>query len=173
MSNFKIVKAGEAVLYQKAMFVDNLQSEEIVTCATRLIETLNNYDGLAIAAPQIGISLRMILMDVPLKAPHARYAFSEDKNHEAFPSTVMINPSFTPLSEEKQYGWESCLSFPGYRGKVERYKAIKCDWQDLDGNKNTRNLSGFNAKVFQHEYDHLDGIVYVQRISDISTFSLI
>ena len=173
MSNFKIVKAGEAVLYQKAAFVDNPQSKEVATCAARLIETLKNCDGLAMAAPQIGLSLRMILMDVPLKAPHKRYAFSEDKNHEAFLSTVMINPSFTPVSEEKQYGWESCLSFPGYRGKVERYKSIKCDWQDLNGDKKTKNLSGFNAKVFQHEYDHLDGIVYVQRISDISTFSLV
>lgn len=153
------------------MPIDEIKSKEIAEYASEMIAVLKSSDGLAIAAPQVGLSLRMMVMDIPLKAPNPRYAFSEDKNHEEFPLTIMINPSFESLSDEKQYGWESCLSFPGYKGKVERYKRIHCKWFDLNGGLQEKKLSGFNAKVFQHEYDHLEGIVYLSRINDISTFT--
>ena len=134
---------------------------------------LREQGGLALAAPQIGIPYRLVIMNVPERSPNPRYDFDQDPNHKAFPMNYMINPSFTPMTEEKKEGWESCLSLPGYRGKVARYESIKCTWQNIVGQVEYMRLDGFNARVFQHEYDHLDGITYIQRIDDLRTFTYI
>ena len=155
-----IIKAGTPLLYQRAEAVSFPLTHDILTHANNMVATLKNTDGLALAAPQVDIPLRLLVMDIPQVAPAKRYDFLSDPNHKAFPLTVLVNPTLTDLSEEKNEGWESCLSFPGYKGKVSRHQSLTCNWFDLDGNQHSRRLDGFNARVVQHEYDHLDGIVY-------------
>ncbi len=168
-----IIKAGAPILYKCAKAVSFPLTQDVLDHADNMIITLKNTDGLALAAPQINIPLRLLVVNIPKVAPAKRYDFLSDPNHKAFPLTVLVNPTLTALSEEKTEGWESCLSFPGYRGKVSRHRSLICDWFDTEGTRHSQALEGFNARVIQHEYDHLDGIVYVQRITDFSTFSLV
>lgn len=168
-----LIKAGTPILYKRAKAVTFPLTQEVRTHADNMIATLKDTDGLALAAPQVDIPLRLLVVNIPKVAPAKRYDFSCDPNHRAFPLTILVNPTLTELSKEKVEGWESCLSFPGYRGKVSRHQSLVCNWFDLEGNQHSQRLEGFNARVIQHEYDHLDGIVYVEKITDFSTFSLI
>lgn len=168
----KIALAGEPVLYQKAQDIIDPTSFEVRTHAEQMIEVLEMQGGLALAAPQVGLSLRMLIINVPQEAPAKRYDFASDPTHKAFPLTVMINPVLQNFSEETHHGWESCLSFPGMRGKVRRSCRVDCRWMDLEGNVHMKPVTGFNARVLQHECDHLDGIVYPARIEDFSTFEV-
>lgn len=168
-----IIKAGTPTLYKSAKPISFPLTQEITAHAHNMVATLKNTDGLALAAPQVDIPLRLLVVNIPKVAPAKRYDFLSDPNHQAFPLTVLVNPTLTELSKEKVEGWESCLSFPGYRGKVSRHQSLTCNWFDLDGNQHSKHLEGFNARVIQHEYDHLEGIVYVERITDFSTFSLV
>lgn len=168
-----IAKAGDPILYQKAQGVDFPLSKPDHENIKKIVEVHKVSGGLALAAPQVRISKRIVVMEVPQKAPHPRYDFAQDPSHEAFPFQVMINPDFEALSAQTQLGFESCLSYPGYRGQVERFTHISCVWSDLNGNRFQKQLHGFNARVFQHEFDHLNGITYVQRIKDFRTFACI
>tara|TARA_R110002095_G_scaffold155664_3_gene135247 strand:- start:1820 stop:2344 length:525 start_codon:yes stop_codon:yes gene_type:complete len=168
-----ILKAGSPLLYQQAKAVTFPLTPETLAHARHMIATLKNTDGLALAAPQVGIPLQMLVINIPQTAPAKRYDFSSDPDHKAFPLTVLVNPTLSHLSEEKIDGWESCLSFPGYRGKVSRHRSLQCDWFDLDGKPQSQKCDGFNARVIQHEFDHLHGTVYVERIKDFSTFTFI
>ena len=168
-----IVKAGSPILYQQAKTVNFPLTQDIIDHTNNMIATLKNTDGLALAAPQVNLSLRLLVMNIPKVAPAKRYDFLSDPNHKAFPLTVLVNPTLSRLSEEKIKGWESCLSFPGYRGKVNRHQSLHCEWFDLDGTKHSQRFDGFNARVLQHECDHLDGIVYIKRIKNFSTFTIV
>ena len=134
---------------------------------------LKDKGGLALAAPQLGIPYKIIVIKVPKTAPNTRYDFEQDPNHVEFPLTYIINPEFKPINNETSVGWESCLSLPGYRGKVERFSSIKCYWSNTLGHKEYMRLDGFNARVFQHEYDHLQGITYIEKLHNIKTFTYI
>jgi peptide deformylase len=118
--------------------------------------TLASTQGVGIAAPQISVSKQIIII---ASRPNARYP-----NAPLMQATVMINPSFEALSETKQKGWEGCLSVPSIRALVPRYTAIKTHYTDEQGNGQIAELNDFVARVFQHEFDHLEGKVFLDRV---------
>lgn len=128
-----------------------------------LWETMRANDGAGLAAPQIGVNLRVVIFRVD---NNPRYPDVES----AVPATVLINPVVTPLSDETENGWEGCLSVPGMRGQVPRYTRIQYNGQDQQGERFEREVSGFHARVVQHECDHLDGILYPMRMPDMRLF---
>lgn len=134
---------------------------------TRLIEdmwdTMAARGGVGIAAPQIGVPLRVVV-----------FAVEESERYpEAppIPRTVLINPEIARAGDEMVDGWEGCLSVPGLRGVVPRYQRVRYSGLDADGRPFTREAEGFHARVVQHECDHLDGILYPQRMRDLSTLA--
>ncbi len=174
MIDLKLVTAGNPDLYKPATVVTEPNSEETRMYILEMERILKERGGLALAAPQIGIPYQIIIMKVPQFSPHSRYDFDQDPDHTEFPKSTILNPSFEPITDAgTSVGWESCLSLPFYRGKVKRHNAIKCTWINLYGEREYVRLNGFNARVFQHEYDHLQGITYIQRIEDLTTFTYI
>jgi peptide deformylase len=125
-------------------------------------ETMQDLNGAGLAAPQIGVGLRVVIFGFE-NSP--RYP---DAN--PVPYTVLINPALTPLSAEQDEGWEGCLSVPGMRGLVPRYRQLRYTGFDADGRSIDRTVEDFHARVVQHEVDHLDGILYPRRIRDLRQF---
>ena len=125
-------------------------------------DTMQHLNGAGLAAPQIGVGLRVVIfgMDDNPRYPDA----------DAVPYTVLINPVLTPVDDEMEDGWEGCLSVPGMRGVVPRYKYLKYTGVDAAGQPIDRTVSNFHARVVQHEVDHLDGILYPRRIRDLTRF---
>lgn len=134
---------------------DKQRSQEI---AEALSVTLAGTQGVGLAAPQIGESVRMVIV---ASRPTPRYP-----NAPRMAPTLMINPEFGALSSEREKDWEGCLSIPGIRALVPRYKKIAVRFMDLQGVVYEREFENFVARVFQHEYDHLDGLVYLDRVED-------
>lgn len=128
-------------------------------------DTMAHLNGAGLAAPQIGVSLRVVIFGFE---NNPRYAEAEP-----VPFTVLINPELTPLSDEEEEGWEGCLSVPGLRGVVPRWKRLRYAGYDLAGKRFEREVDDFHARVVQHECDHLDGILYPMRIRDFSRFGFI
>ena len=125
-------------------------------------DTMHALDGVGLAAPQIGENLRVVIFEV---SKNPRYP-----DAETVPQTVLINPVLTPLSDAMEEGWEGCLSVPGMRGLVPRYTHLRYQGHDEYGALIDRTVSGFHARVVQHECDHLDGILYPMRIRDMKNF---
>jgi peptide deformylase len=125
-------------------------------------DTMHALDGVGLAAPQIGVNLRVVIFEV---AGNPRYPEAE-----AVPQTVLINPVLTPISEAMDEGWEGCLSVPGMRGLVPRHTHLRYQGRDEFGAIIDRTVSGFHARVVQHECDHLDGVLYPMRIRDMRDF---
>jgi peptide deformylase len=124
-----------------------------------------HLNGAGLAAPQIGEPLRVVIFGV---TRNPRYPDAEE-----VPDTVLINPVITPLGDEMEEAWEGCLSVPGMRGLVPRFKRLRYRGFDESGNRFDRTVDGFHARVVQHECDHLDGILYPMRISDMSKFGFV
>lgn len=156
---------GNALLLEKSAAVRQFNSPELDNLVTDLYDTMKAEEGAGIAAPQIGVLLRLVLFGFE---HNSRYP-----DREPVPETVLINPTIEPLSQETQQGWEGCLSVPGLRGQVARYQHIKYTGFDQKGNKIEREVEGFHARLVQHEYDHLDGILYPQRLSDMTQFGFL
>jgi peptide deformylase len=154
----EIARLGASVLRQKAEVVDDVQSPEIRHLIETMQTTLASTQGVGLAAPQISVSKRIIIV---ASRPTARYPSAP-----LMAPTVMINPVFQPWSEDKEKGWEGCLSIPGIRALVPRYKEIRIQYTDEQGCLQQNRLNGFVARIFQHEADHLDGKVYLDRIED-------
>lgn len=134
-------------------------SEELKRLIADMIDTLHDYGGIGLAAPQIGESIRLAIVEVP----------EDGSRYGALPGmslTVFINPTITVLAEETHGFWEGCLSVPGLRGFVERPQHVRVDYLDLAGQGQSIELTGFLATVFQHEFDHLDGKLYIDRMTD-------
>ena len=125
-------------------------------------DTLEDYGGIGLAAPQIDVPLRLAIIEIP--AGPTRYG-----DLEALPLTAFINPTVEVLNPASAGNWEGCLSVPGLRGWVERPQHIRVTYTDIDGNARELELQGFPATVFQHEFDHLDGTLYIDRITDSTT----
>jgi peptide deformylase len=121
-----------------------------------------HLNGAGLAAPQIGVALRVVIFGVK---SNPRYPGIDD-----VPDTVLINPVLTPLSDEIAEGWEGCLSVPGMRGWVPRFQELKYSGFDELGHRFEREVQGFHARVVQHEVDHLDGVLYPMRIRDFTRF---
>ena len=139
-------------------------SLEFETLIEDMRETLHAYGGIGLAAPQIGVGYRLAIIEIDNSS--SRYGEIEHT-----PFDVYINPTITVIEQETAGYWEGCLSIPNLRGFVERPQNIKVTYVDRSGKPASLDAHGFIATVFQHEFDHLDGILYVDRISDKSLFA--
>lgn len=166
-----ILRMGDPFLLQKAALVEQFDSPELHGLIQDLEDTMKFMNGAGIAAPQIGVGLRVIIFGQKLDAlseessKNARYPDADE-----VPYTVLINPVITPIGDSMEDGWEGCLSVPGLRGVVPRYTRIHYTGVDQYGNEIDRLVSGFHARVVQHECDHLEGILYPMRITDMRNF---
>ena len=157
-----ILRMGDARLLRHAAEVRSFDSVELEELLRDMRDTMKALDGVGLAAPQIGIDLRVVIFCVE---SNPRYP-----DAEVVPDTVLINPVLTPLSDAKEDGWEGCLSVPGMRGLVPRYTHLRYQGFDQFGSLIDRTVSGFHARVVQHECDHLDGMLYPMRIADMRNF---
>ncbi|MCB5187339.1 peptide deformylase [Methylobacillus caricis] len=157
-----VLKMGDPVLLQKAEPVTQFDSPELHALIKDMEDTMAHMNGAGIAAPQIGVSQRVVIFGV---GKNPRYPDAEQ-----VPYTVLINPTLTPVGENLEDGWEGCLSVPGMRGVVPRYERLHYTGFDQYGQPIDRLVSGFHARVVQHECDHLDGILYPMRIRDLAQF---
>ena len=161
MALLKISRLGHPVLLRVADRVEDPTSEEIRRLAADMIETMSDAGGVGIAAPQVHVSKRVIVFSAP---PHRIGELGGDE----VPVTVLVNPEFEPVGEERVLGWEGCLSIPGLRGAVPRWQAIRYRGTGLSGEAIDCTATGFHARVVQHEIDHLDGLLYPMRMNDLS-----
>ena len=157
-----VLRMGEPLLLEKAQAIEAFDTPELHALIEDMQDTMQAMDGAGIAAPQIGVSLQVVIFGVN---HNPRYPDAEQ-----VPYTVLINPTLTPVGDEIEEGWEGCLSVPGMRGLVPRYKRLYYAGFDQFGNTIDRLVSGFHARVVQHECDHLNGILYPMRIADLSQF---
>ena len=165
MAILKVARLGHPVLRQPARPVppEQIHSAEIQRFIDDLIETMREYDGAGLAANQVHALRQIAVIEVQ---KNARYPDAPE-----VPLTVVINPVVTPLTEEREDGWEGCLSVPDMRGVVPRYTSVRLECLDRQGHRVDVVAKDFFARVIQHETDHLDGIVYVDRIVDMRTLS--
>lgn len=161
----KIREVGDPVLNLVCQKVDvqNINNETLEDIED-LKETLKYTGGFGIAGPQVGINKRIIVISI--EKEKCSYKDCED-----VPTTVMINPSWRKLSEEKESEFEGCLSVPTIRGKVERYKQIEVTYFNENGEKIVKKVSGFTARDIQHECDHLDGIIFLEKVTQKNGFA--
>jgi peptide deformylase len=157
-----VLRMGHPLLRQVASPVVNFAGSELAALVADMDDTMRAQYGAGIAAPQIGVSLRVVIFEV---TENPRYP------HVApVPYTVLINPVVTALDAEEEEGWEGCLSVPGMRGLVPRARRVRYRGFDLGGAPIDRTVEGFHARVVQHEVDHLDGILYPERVRDLKDF---
>jgi len=158
-----ILKMGDPRLREIASLIEDPQSEEIRTLVDQMQLSMEAAGGVGLAAPQIGVSLRLVIFKVP-----GERAKKEDGDAGVeIPQTILVNPEIEILSDDKALGWEGCLSVPGLRGLVLRHTHIRYRGMDLHGRLIEREALGFHARVVQHEFDHLDGILYPERMTDL------
>ena len=153
-----VLRLGDPRLFEIASPVSDFDQTRLDELLEDMFDTMAAEDGAGLAAPQIGVGLRVVIFGFD---DNPRYP---DKS--PVPKTVLINPEITPLSEEKEDGWEGCLSVPGMRGVVSRYTHIRYTGVDATGTAIDIEAQGFHARVVQHECDHLDGIIYTHRLVD-------
>ena len=156
----EVLRMGHPVLREKAKPVDKTGTPELRALVADMKETMAFKNGAGLAAPQIGVSQRVVIFGVDA---NPRYP-----DAEPVPFTVLVNPRLVMLTREVDEDWEGCLSVPGMRGVVPRYTKLRYTGFDENGNPIDRVAEGFHARVVQHECDHLDGILYPQRMTDLS-----
>jgi len=162
MTVHKVLRMGDPRLRQISDPVDAFDMSELHALVADMKETMDAYDGAGLAAPQIGVMQRVMIFGVD---SNPRYP-----DAEPVPMTVLINPEFEVLDEEPEAGWEGCLSVPGMRGVVARPRKIRYRGFDELGMLIEREAEGFHSRVFQHEFDHLNGVLYPDRIEDTRLF---
>lgn len=158
----QVLCMGDSRLLHTAESVTAFDTPELHSLVADLMDTMHAENGAGLAAPQIGIGLRVVVFGFER---NSRYPAAD-----AVPETVLVNPVIEPMSEDRDEAWEGCLSVPGLRGVVPRYTHIRYTGVDQHGNAIARDAHGFHARVVQHECDHLDGILYPQRMTDMSRF---
>ena len=158
----EVLKMGDPRLLAPARPVEEFDSPELTQLVVDMHDTMRSLNGAGLAAPQIGVGLQVVIFEV---AANPRYPDAEN-----VPFTVLINPVLTALSDVMEEGWEGCLSVPGMRGRVPRHAALRYQGFDAVGQPIDRSVSGFHARVVQHEVDHLLGILYPMRIRDLRYF---
>jgi peptide deformylase len=157
-----ILRMGDARLLERAKEVERFATPELRELLDDMRETMIGAHGAGLAAPQIGVGLRVVI-----------FGFEHSERYpdaEPVPYTELINPVLVPVGDVMEEGWEGCLSVPGLRGRVPRYKRLRYSGFDPQGNPIQREAVDFHARVVQHECDHLDGILYPMRISDMRMF---
>ena len=155
-----IVRLGNPVLRERAQEVpaDRFGTRFLRDLGRDLVRTMFEDNGVGLAAPQIGVSVRVFAYFVP-----------GEGGHDEVPPRVLVNPTLTPVGEQTEVGWEGCLSLPGLRGMVARYPAVDVSALDTDGKEVAFLAEGFHARVIQHEHDHLDGVVFLDRMKGMDT----
>lgn len=157
-----VLRMGDPRLLRVAAKVEKFGTPVLHELIQDMHDTMESLDGAGLAAPQIGVDLQLVIFGVK---HNPRYP-----DAETVPYTVLINPLLTPVSDEMEEGWEGCLSVPGMRGMVMRHTALRYQGYDQYGQAIDRTVSGFHARVVQHECDHLQGILYPMRITDLRLF---
>jgi peptide deformylase len=157
----EVLRMGHPVLRERAKPVEDF-GPGFKALLQDMKDTMAAKNGAGLAAPQIGVGQRVVIFGVQA---NPRYPDAEE-----VPFTVLVNPKITMLTREVEEGWEGCLSVPGMRGVVPRYIRLKYSGQDENGQPFEREADGFHARVVQHEVDHLDGILYPMRMTDMSRF---
>ena len=158
----EILKMGHPILLEVAKPVEKFNTSELDSIIEDMIDTMKENDGAGLAAPQIGLGMQLVI-----------FGFDSNERYpeaDQVPFTVLINPVITPIGDEEEDGWEGCLSVPGLMGVVPRFKKIRYQGKDQNGNEIDREVDGFHARVVQHECDHLIGKLYPMRIRDFSQF---
>ena len=165
MAVLKVAHLGHPVLRQVAEPVppEGIGAPEIQRLIDDMFETMEDHDGAGLAAPQVRVSTRIVIYGVE---ENPRYP-----DAEAVPATVLINPRITPIGHDVDEDWEGCLSVPELRGKVPRHTRVRVEAHGRDGRPLRFTAEGFHARVVQHECDHLDGKMFVDRVTDTSTLS--
>jgi peptide deformylase len=167
MSILKIARMGHPVLRRVADPVDDPTAPDVAALVRDMIETLEDIGGVGLAAPQIHVSRRVIIFKVP---PERASDMAGDGPE---PMTALINPTIEPVGDALNLGWEGCLSIPGLRGAVPRFTTIRYRGFALDGSVIDRTAVGFHARVVQHEFDHLNGVLYPERMTDLALLSFV
>lgn len=165
MAARKILRIGDPRLRQVSSPVDAFDTPELHELIRDIFDTMAAAEGAGLAAPQIGVMRRIMIFGVESSS---RYP-----DVESVPTTVLINPEFDVLDESRQGFWEGCLSVPGLRGYVERPAHIRYRGRDQYGEPVEREADGFHAIVFQHELDHLEGVLYPDRVTDTTKFGFV
>jgi peptide deformylase len=158
----EVLKMGDPRLLAVAEPVREFGTPELEALLADMRDTMRDLNGAGLAAPQIGVGLRVVIFGMDYNARYPEAA--------PVPFTVLVNPTLTALSPELEDGWEGCLSVPGMRGVVPRYRELRYTGVDARGQPIDRSVDGFHARVVQHEVDHLDGILYPRRIRDLTQF---
>ena len=166
MSILKVSRMGHPVLRQRArkIPVDQVQNPDLQQLVEHMVDTMIDYEGIGLPAPQVFQPLRAIVAGLPDADPD---------DEEAIPLTVLFNPEFTAMSEKMVNGWEGCLSIPEIRGVVPRAAAVEVRGLDGEGRPVELAAEGFFARVLQHEIDHLDGVLFLDRMEDLQTLTFI
>jgi len=159
----QILRMGDARLLRPADPVESFGTPELAALIDDLFDTMADADGAGLAAPQIGVGLRIVIFGTGEAI--ARYPQAPP-----VPPTILLNPVLEPIGTEQDEDWEGCLSVPGMRGLVPRYRHLRYRGLTPDGRTIDRTVEGFHARVVQHECDHLDGILYPTRIRDLRRF---
>ncbi len=160
MAILKIARMGHPVLLQRAETVSDPTDPEIRRLVADMIETMLDAGGVGLAGPQVHVPLRLFVMQLP----------GDRNGGEALAPFVVINPSIEPVGEDRVLRWEGCLSIPGLRAAVPRWLRIRYAGVDTANAPVGGEVDGFHANVVQHEYDHLDGILYPMRVTDFASF---
>jgi peptide deformylase len=162
MAVLPILRLGDPRLREVAAPVSAFDTPELHALVRDMVETMEAANGAGLAAVQIGVLQRVVIFGIE---HNPRYP-----SVEPVPFTVLVNPEIETLDDERDSGWEGCLSVPGMRGLVPRHMRIRYRGRDVFGRPIDRTVHGFHARVVQHECDHLDGILYPQRIEDMRSF---
>ena len=167
MSILKVTRLGHPVLRQVTENIDvkELQSEVMQKFIDDMVETMKEYEGVGLAADQVFTSKQVAVLEV---ADNPRYP-----EKPKVPLSVLVNPIITPLSDDMEEDWEGCLSIPDLRGRVPRFKSIRVQALDRNGEELDFVAENFHARVIQHEFDHLNGKVYLDRMRDFSTLTFL
>ena len=184
MAILKLARMGHPVLKRTADAIDDPTAPEIRRLIADMVDTLADASGVGLAAPQVHVPKRLVIFHIP--ESRAREALDDDMeegedeeddeengNGDAVPMTVLINPEIEALSDETVIGVEGCLSLPNMIGRVPRFRHIRYKALTPDGSNIEREVSGFHARVVQHECDHLEGILYPMRMEDLSTLGYV
>jgi peptide deformylase len=161
----EVLKMGDPRLLAVSEPVAEFGTAGLAGLLADMRDTMQHLNGAGLAAPQIGVGLRVVI-----------FGFEQNERYpeaEAVPFTVLVNPELTPIGEITEEGWEGCLSVPGMRGLVPRYRELRYTGFDENGNPIDRTVNDFHARVVQHEVDHLDGILYPRRIRDLTQFGFV
>jgi peptide deformylase len=156
-----IARMGADILKRPAAEVTDFKDPSLPALVNDMIETMMSVQGIGLAAPQISVGKRVVIFFVP----------ADRNNGVEIPLTVMVNPVLNPTTQNQAEGWEACLSLPGLTGRVPRFMGLRYSYQNLKGERVEGEAKEFHARVMQHECDHLDGILYPQRMADMTTLA--